>query len=155
MCRPPGGEHRRPGQREAASGTERQHLSAGGERKEWAEEEETALWSVSPTRIVYICLPAGGSRGFGWLYHKQARGRDYIWNWDSVPNNSFTEGEKIVIVLMHPAPAASLRYVIAYKFARNVGLCLGSCQCCVWPAFHQNAGICFVVYSTQIVLLFQ
>lgn len=40
---PSGGEHRGPGQREAASGPERQLLPAGREGEERAEEEETAL----------------------------------------------------------------------------------------------------------------
>ena len=65
-----GGEHRRPGQREAAAGTERQLLSTGRERKEWTEEEKAALWSVSLQTLwtarvwMCMCLPVGGSRGF-------------------------------------------------------------------------------------------
>lgn len=53
MCWSPGGEDWRPGQREAASGKERRHDSAGGERKEWAEEEKAALWGVSPQTVTH------------------------------------------------------------------------------------------------------
>lgn len=49
----PGGEHRRPGQREAASGEKWQRDSAGGEGKEWAEEEKTAGWSVRPQPFLH------------------------------------------------------------------------------------------------------
>lgn len=51
-----GGEHRRPGEREAAPGPDRQQLRAGGEGEERTEEEEAALWSVCPH------LPMSASR---------------------------------------------------------------------------------------------